>query len=382
MSCVTVEAGGAVVKLSLDNTIMRFHAIWLRDNACDNKTRDPISGQRLIALREIPSETLISDAQVEANVLRVTFEPEKKVICYDFDWLIENNYDKGKNLRKGWISADQETWDSGLDLLPSCDFNLLMEKSTSTLNWMADVRKYGFGKIAKGPVEEGALFKIIDLFGYVRETNYGKHFEVRTEVNPSNLAYTGLALQAHTDNPYRDPVPTIQLLYCLESSAAGGENMLVDGFKAVMRLRDENEGYFDLLSKYSARFEYKNNKDVHLKSRRPIIELSSDGELLAIRFNNRSMSAVNDVPFNEMSEWYAAYRRLSEIIDEPDMEITFRLNPGESFIVDNTRVLHARKGYSGTGKRWLQGCYADKDGLNSAFHSLKKSLAEETHNEA
>ncbi len=382
MSCVTVEAGGAVVKLSLDNTIMRFHAIWLRDNACDSKTRDPISGQRLIALREIPSETLISDAQVEANVLRVTFEPEKKVICYDFDWLIENNYDKGKNLRTGWISTDQETWDSGLDLLPSCDFNLLMEKSTSTLNWMADVKKYGFGKIANGPVEEGALFKIIDLFGYVRETNYGKHFEVRTEVNPSNLAYTGLALQAHTDNPYRDPVPTIQLLYCLESSAAGGENMLVDGFKAVMRLRDENEGYFDLLSKYSARFEYKNNKDVHLKSRRPIIELSSDGELLAIRFNNRSMSAVNDVPFNEMSEWYAAYRRLSEIIDEPDMEITFRLNPGESFIIDNTRVLHARKGYSGTGKRWLQGCYADKDGLNSAFHSLKKSLAEETHNEA
>ena len=382
MSCVTVEPGGAVVKLSLDNTIMRFHAIWLRDNARDSKTRDPISGQRLIALREIPSGTLISDAQIEADGLKVTFEPEKKVICYDFDWLIENNYDKGKNLRKGWISADQETWDSELDLLPSCEFNLLMKKSTSTLNWMADVRKYGFGKITKGPVEEGALFKIIDLFGFVRETNYGKHFEVRTEVNPSNLAYTGLALQAHTDNPYRDPVPTIQLLYCLESSAAGGENMLVDGFRAVRRLRDENKEYFDLLSKYSARFEYKNNKDVHLKSRRPIIELSSDGELLAIRFNNRSMSAVNDVPFNEMSKWYAAYRRLSEIIDEPDMEITFRLDPGESFIVDNTRVLHARKGYSGTGKRWLQGCYADKDGLNSASHSLKKSLTKETHNEA
>jgi len=30
MSCVTVEAGGAVAKLSLDNKIMRFHAIWLR----------------------------------------------------------------------------------------------------------------------------------------------------------------------------------------------------------------------------------------------------------------------------------------------------------------------------------------------------------------
>ena len=191
------------------------------------------------------------------------------------------------------------------------------------MKWLANVRKYGFGKITNGPITEGALFKVIELFGYVRETNYGKHFEVRTEVNPSNLAFTGLALQAHTDNPYRDPVPTLQLLYCLESSAAGGENMLVDGFKAITRLREENEEYFDLLSNYSARFEYKNNKDVHLKSRRPIIELSSNGELLAIRFNNRSMSAVNDVPFDKMENWYSAYRRLGEIIDDPNMEITF-----------------------------------------------------------
>ena len=247
---------------------------------------------------------------------------------------------------------------------------------------MADVRKYGFGKITNGPITEGALFKVIELFGYVRETNYGKHFEVRTEVNPSNLAFTGLALQAHTDNPYRDPVPTLQLLYCLESSAAGGENMLVDGFKAITQLREENKEYFDLLANYSARFEYKNYKDVHLKSRRPIIELSSDGELIAIRFNNRSMSAVNTVPFDKMEKWYAAYRRLGEIIDDPNMEITFRLNPGEAFIVDNTRVLHARKGYSGTGKRWLQGCYSDKDGLNSAFYSLEKALAEESSHEA
>lgn len=65
--------------------------------------------------------------------------------------------------------------------------------------------------------------RVVALFGYVRETNYGRHFEVRTTVNPTNLAYTGLGLQAHTDNPYRDPVPSIQVLYCLESSAAGGK---------------------------------------------------------------------------------------------------------------------------------------------------------------
>ena len=382
MSRVTVEPGGTVVQLCLGNEIMRFHAIWLRDNAQDDETRDQTNGQRLIALKEIPSETWVSDARVDADSLVITFKPENKVIRYDFEWLMENNYDEVKNLKRGWISQDHETWDADLAFVPSCDFDKLIKRNILTLKWLANVRKYGFGKITNGPITEGALFKVIELFGYVRETNYGKHFEVRTEVNPSNLAFTGLALQAHTDNPYRDPVPTLQLLYCLESSAAGGENMLVDGFKAITRLREENEEYFDLLSNYSARFEYKNNKDVHLKSRRPIIELSSNGELLAIRFNNRSMSAVNDVPFDKMENWYSAYRRLGEIIDDPNMEITFRLNPGEAFIVDNTRVLHARKGYSGTGKRWLQGCYSDKDGLNSAFYSLEKALAKESSHEA
>ena len=46
----------------------------------------------------------------------------------------------------------------------------------------------------------------------------------------------------------------------------------------------------------------------------------------------------------------------------------------ESFIVDNTRVLHSRTSYSGEGTRWLQGCYVDKDGLLSKISTLKKNV--------
>ena len=49
------------------------------------------------------------------------------------------------------------------------------------------------------------------------------------------------------------------------------------------------------------------------------------------------------------------------------MSFTFKLNPGECFILDNTRILHARTAYSKTGSRWLQGCYTDKDGLVSTI---------------
>jgi alpha-ketoglutarate-dependent taurine dioxygenase len=33
-------------------------------------------------------------------------------------------------------------------------------------------------------------------------------------------------------------------------------------------------------------------------------------------------------------------------------------------------VLHARKAFSGAGTRWLQGCYADMDGLLSRLSVL------------
>jgi len=92
-----------------------------------------------------------------------------------------------------------------------------------------------------------------------------------------------------------------------------------------------------------------------------------------VRFNNRSLAAVTDVPFDKMQIYYAAYLRLGEIIDDPAMEVTFRLEPGEAFVVDNTRVLHARKAYSGAGARWLQGCYSDKDGLRSTYAAMRRA---------
>jgi len=245
------------------------------------------------------------------------------------------------------------------------------EKPAVKRDWLAAIARYGFAKLTGGPDREGALLETAALFGYVRETNYGRFFEVRTEVNPTNLAYTGLGLQAHTDNPYRDPVPSLQILYCLENSAEGGDSIVVDGFRAAERLQEVNPRGFSLLASYSARFEYKGTDGVWLRARRPMIDLLPDGQMVGIRFNNRSSAPFVDIPFDQMEAYYAAYRQLGEFIDDPDMGVAFKLAPGESFIVDNTRVLHARTGYSGAGSRWLQGCYADKDGLLSTLAVLE-----------
>lgn len=366
MAQVSILENGAGVVLDQGSKKLRFHAIWLRDNAPDAGTRDPGNGQRLIALRDIPQATVVSAAVIEGDGLRVTFQPEDKSVRFDLGWLMAHAYDVDHARTPGWTSDDLTLWTGALgSAIPTANFNDVQRDPSALGTWLGGVARHGFGTLAGGPVQSGALLKVADLFGYVRETNYGKWFEVRTEVNPSNLAYTGLGLQAHTDNPYRDPAPTVQILYCLENSADGGENMVVDGFACAQRLRDEMPEGFDLLSKYCARFEYAGSDDVCLRSRRPMIELAPDGELKAVRFNNRSAAAITDVPFDDMEGYYAAYRRFGEIIDDPAMEVSFKLSPGTSFIVDNTRVLHARKGYSGAGSRWLQGCYADMDGLRS-----------------
>ena len=374
MASVTIDPDGSFLTLHAEHGDRRFHAVWLRDNARDPQTRSPGNGQRLIALRDIDPNIRIASAEIVSGRLRVVFAPEGRAIDYDPAWLEGNTYDRPQPRIAGWVDPDIETWDSSLGGdVPSASFDAVRNSLAARRDWLDKLTRYGFAKLEGGPVRDGALFDVVDLFGYVRETNYGRHFEVRTEVNPTNLAYTGLGLQAHTDNPYRDPVPTLQVLACIENSATGGENMVVDGFRAAQILQEEDPHGFDLLSGYPARFAYTGTKGVALQSRRPIIELSPDGELTAIRFNARSAAPITDVPFDEMPAYYAAYRRFSDLVDDPAMQVTFKLAPGEAFIVDNTRVLHARKGYSGEGHRWLQGCYADKDGLLSTLAALESA---------
>lgn len=377
ISDISVGDNGQCLNCVLNSgKALRFHAIWLRDNAPDAETRSAGNGQRLITVQSIVENLTIQSASLNGGTVDVVFSDRDQEIAFDPHWLIAHSYDRSPETGECWFADWIETWDSALmDTLPVADFDDIRAGGDALYDWLSDLRRYGFAKLRNGAVESGALLDVAGLFGYVRETNYGKWFEVRTEVNPVNLAYTGMALQAHTDNPYRDPVPTMQILYCLENSAEGGDSIVVDGFRAAQRLYAEDAGGYDLLSRYCARFSYEGSQGVALHSRRPMIETTPDGEVTTIRFNNRSAAPLVDIPFELMPAYYRAWRRFAEIIDDPAMEVKFKLAPGECFVVDNTRVLHARSGYSGEGSRWLQGCYPDKDGLFSTLAAMEKERA-------
>ena len=227
----------------------------------------------------------------------------------------------------------------------------------------------GFCIIKDAPAKEGQVLEVIKELGFNRETNYGKLFEVRTEVNPNNLAYTNMGLGSHTDNPYRDPVPTVQLLHCIESSIEGGDSVLVDGFNAAKILRQESSDNFLTLTKNWINFRF-TDEETDLRSRVPMIEVNDNNEVIKVRYNNRSIDTIN-LPTVKIRSFYSAYRHWGEVIERDQLKITFKLLPGEIILFDNTRVMHARTAFSKKGKRHLQGAYADLDGLYSLLNILQ-----------
>jgi gamma-butyrobetaine dioxygenase len=241
------------------------------------------------------------------------------------------------------------------------------------LRVLRGVERLGLALIEGTPAAPDTVLDIVATFGFVRETNYGELFDVRIEPDPRNLAFTGLAITPHTDNPYRDPVPTMQLLHCLVNSVEGGESGLVDGFLAASLLRDEDPRSFDVLTTTSVDFAWSDSYS-SLRARRPLIEVDEHGHVRAVRFNNRSMQALH-LEYDHVVKFYAAYRRFAAILARPELEFAFRLGPGDCVIFDNTRLMHSRTAFeeSSNGSRHLQGCYADLDGLASTVEILERS---------
>ncbi len=211
--------------------------------------------------------------------------------------------------------------------------------------------------------DSGEILRFASRIGFVRDTNYGTLFDVVAEPDPINLAYTPVGLPLHTDNPYREPCPSIQLLHCLSSAAEGGASQFADGFRAADVLRSEHSDDFEVLTSTLVDFRF-HDSDVDLRARRPIIELDADGTVTAVSINNRSMEAPS-LPPAQSAAFYRAYTTFAEVLASPESIIELTLGPGELVGFDNRRVLHGRGAFAVTARRHLQGCYIDMDAVRS-----------------
>jgi gamma-butyrobetaine dioxygenase len=286
---------------------------------------------------------------------------------------------------------------------PAADWDTYRCDDTVRAACLDAVATLGFALLRGVPVQPGTVLRVVKTFGFVRRTNYGKLFDVRVVADPANLAFTSRAIPPHTDNPYRDPVPTLQLLHCLRDASLGGDTGLVDGFAAAAALRREDPASFAVLTATPWPFAYA-DKETELSAGAPLIALTPDGRITAVRLNNRSMGPLR-LPYEQAEAAYAAYRAWAALLRRPEFLLTMRLAPGDCLVFDNTRVLHARTAFASppdaratapaqsadgvppagdatTGdvpreatarERHLQGCYADIDGLLSTLAVLRRA---------
>ncbi|MDY0882872.1 TauD/TfdA family dioxygenase [Dongia soli] len=362
--------GDAVQIARQDGRTMVFPAIWLRDNCRCSACRHA-NGQRLFEITDLPRDLALQQASIQDGRLRLVWTPDDHISEFEASWLAA--HELGGELR----AARREQpvlWDRSLiDALPAADWNLLRNDPAVELGWLDKYAAYGFGLLRNVPAETGMVEVVGNHLGFVRVTNYGSLFDVISVPKPNNLAYTAVGLGVHSDNPYREPTPGVQLLHCLESNAPGGDTLLVDGFHAAEVLRRENPAGFELLTQLPLRFRFRDAK-TDLQAEAPLIGLDFDGAVKEIHFNNRSADIL-DAPVDLVAPWYAAYRNFAEILKRPEMELVFRLGPGDLVVMMNERALHGRTAFDPSlGRRHLQGCYIDKDGIESRRRVLRRQL--------
>ncbi|MGW2564035.1 2-trimethylaminoethylphosphonate dioxygenase [Streptomyces sp. NPDC001514] len=351
--------------------------LWLRDNCPCPHCRDPRNGQKLFQITELPAGLAVDSVQDAttadgAPAREVVWAPDGHRSVYAETWLGTHLPGASAAPGDGRTEDDKELWDAtGLEgRLPEADWTAYTTDPAVRAGALRSVLRLGFVLLRGVPVRDRQVLDVARSFGYVRETNYGELFEVRVAADPNNLAFTGTRITPHTDNPYRDPVPTLQLLHCLTNAAQGGDSGLVDGFHAAALLRAEDPEAYDVLTRVPVPFAFADER-TELRAHRPLIGTDPAGRIREIRFNNRSTGTLHQ-PADVLDAFYAAYRRFAELLLRSELQLEFRLTPGDCLIFDNTRLLHARTAFAESGDRHLQGAYADIDGLASTLAVLRR----------
>ncbi|MFC4604064.1 TauD/TfdA family dioxygenase [Rhodococcus kronopolitis] len=356
------------LRLAVDGAVVEVAAVWLRDACTDAVSRDAVSGQRLFNIVDLPADLLVREARLRGDRVEVEFAPDGHRSTFELAALLAA--DEPAPLTDSRTEQGKHLWRTASEVSPLISHDWA-DYLTDPAPALREVVERGFALLRGVPTEPGQVTTVAETFGFVRETNYGRLFDVRVEENAVNLAFTGLAISPHTDNPYRDPVPTLQLLHCLHNASVGGESGLVDGFAAAAALREHDPRAFEILTTTAVTYRF-DSPDAHLSAVMPLISLDQAGRIREIRFNNRSMVVPRLHPARAR-EFYRAYRAFAERLYAPEAQLNFHLGAGDCLIFDNTRLLHARTAFAAAGGRHLQGTYADLDGLLSTLETHQET---------
>ncbi len=363
-----IELNNNKVFFNNGSSVEEIHPFWLRERANGEKFLDKGTQQRLFDPTSLSVEIGIKKAQIKNQILEIDFNDGVNSKL-NIESIAQEFNKKDNDIQ----SIEKVKWDSKLKTIKNFEFKQDLFESKDMFNILMSFYKYGFVIIKKVPTQDNYLVKFANSIGSVRRTNFGEHFNVKSIPNPNDLAYTSLPLAPHTDNPYRNPVPCIQILHCIINEVKGGFSTLVDGYTVSEILKKENPEFYDILTKVKVRFKFI-DKDVVLEDWSELIKLDENKNFKQVRFSPR-LDYVPILEKKELDLYYKARKKISDLYNSAKFRIEFKLEQGDLLMMDNHRLLHGRTEFDvNEGNRFLQGCYIEFDSTEGKLRHIKRKF--------
>ena len=363
-----IELNDNKVLLINGSSSQEIHPFWLRERASNDEYFDNNTQQRKFDPTILKTDLSITSAKIDNDLLEINFSDgvnfklEIHKIIQEFskdDYLIN--------------SIKKQKWDSSFGNIDKFVYSDDIFESREMYNLLIKFYKFGFIVIKNVPTKNNFIVNFANSIGSIRRTNFGEYFNVRSIPNPNDLAYTSLPLAPHTDNPYRNPVPCIQLLHCIDNEVSGGFSTLVDGYTVTEDLKKEFRKYYDVLTEVKVKFKFI-DKDVVLEGWSELIKLNANKEFKQVKFSPR-LDFVPILDKDKLDLYYKARNKISSMYNSDKYRLEFKLMPGDLLMMDNYRLLHGRTEFDANeGCRFLQGAYIDFDSTEGKLRHLKRKF--------
>lgn len=347
----------------------RFHHVWLRDNCPCTVCVHEGTKEQMFELVSVPADLAPLSAAIDGDALVVAWDGGHES-RYDGAWLRAHCYSDGV------AAAAPPTvvpWDrSTLAAPPAFDGAAVLGDDDALYDFCVALRDVGVALVRGLATEPDTIASVVTRIGPIRETNFGLLWDVRADPDPESNAYTALALPPHVDLPTREHQPGLQFLHCLVNEAAGGESIVVDGYRLASAARVERPDLFETLTTLPWDWANRARTSDH-RWTAPAITLDGSGRVVEVRAGNWLRAPLRSVPFDRVEAAYEAYRWFLALSYEERFQVRFRLDAGDLMAFDNRRVLHARAAFDGAGRRHLRGCYSEREELTSRLRMLERS---------
>lgn len=345
-----------------------FHTVWLRDNCSCEACGDHSGGHRFFELNALPG-SLANTAVLVEGMVQITWDADGHVTRFDPAWLRAHCYSDTERAAR---RHQPETWDATITgQVPEVDYIAMQADEAEMLALYDAVRTYGICLVRNVPATREATEDLAALIGHVRETHYGRVFEIISTPNPKVIANAPVPLRPHTDENFREPPPGIMIFHSLKASeCGGGASVMTDGFRLAAEFRTRFPAEYDLLTRVPIphrRFI----SDVGLRAEAPVISLDYFGQITQFRLNERTMGPI-DLPPDLIAPVYDALGKLFDLSYDSRYHLHHVLQDGEALVFDNARVLHARTGFN--GNRHVRLTHVGADEFYSRWRQLRSRL--------